>query len=221
MEADDRSGVSMSDGGEEPRDAVLGGGGLDNSGSESSDAFDSFCRRIRPRRGIQANSHTGGKKKLKGGLTKAKVRRCWSGINRGFNNIDFQVVAETIKDLVKTEMSTYGRDGAGTSTQKEVGNLLVVPAEFRHQIKRGEFVDFNAMLSSLAGKCIIPGYALALKTDSKTPQILIAQQEEKPYIHDLQMWMKDDFVFGDSWILSSAFVGAISEVPSDNCKILF
>ena len=46
------------------------------------------------------------------------------------------------------------------------------------------------MLSSFAEKSIIPDYALALKTDSITPQILIAQQKEKSYIHGLQTWMK-------------------------------
>ena len=104
--------------------------------------------------------------------------------------------------MVKSEMVTYG----------EEINLPVVAEQFRHKMKRGEFVDFNAMLSSLAGKSIIPGYALAgksiipgyalagksiipgyafaLKTDSITPQILIAQQEEKSHIYNLQTWMK-------------------------------
>ena len=92
--------------------------------------------------------------------------------------------------MVKSEMASYGEDGAGTSTQKEEINLPVIPAQFRHKIKRGEFVDYNAMISSLAGKSIIPDYAFALKIDSITPQILIAQHEEKSHIYNLHTWMK-------------------------------
>ena len=47
LAADDRS--SMAHGGEELDDAILDGACRDNSGSESSDAFDSFCRRIQTR----------------------------------------------------------------------------------------------------------------------------------------------------------------------------